>query len=155
MRLLALYAVVLPCVAGAVAYLLRRFPTPGTSPVALAAAGISFAAALSVTLLVPLDVYWLYNPGVGHSHEGGSSGAGGVVANAEASKDASSARAQLSVAWNAAYWSTVVATVLLPLLQVRGTICVSVVVQRSCCAVRRDALPVPWRELRHANLENF
>ena len=109
MPLLALYAVILPSVACAVAYLLRRFPVPGTSPYALAAVGVAFAAALSVTLLVPLDIYWLYAPG--------GSGPGGVVQHP--SSAASSARSTLAVAWLLSYWSTVAATVLLPLLQVR------------------------------------
>jgi hypothetical protein len=109
MPLLALYAVILPSVACAVAYLLRRFPVPGTSRYALAAVGVAFAAALSVTLLVPLDMYWLYAPG--------GTGAGGVMQHP--SKEASSARHALAIAWNLSYWSTVAATVLLPLLQVR------------------------------------
>lgn len=113
MELLLLYAVVLPCVAAAVLYLLRRFPAPRTPLAALLAAGASFAAALSVTLLVPLDVYWLYSPGSGP----GGPGAGGIATHPAPS--ALAARAQLAVAWAAAYWFAVAATVALPLMQVR------------------------------------
>jgi hypothetical protein len=118
MPLLALYALVLPCAAGCLAHLLRRYPAPDTPLAALLATALSFAAAISVTLLVPLDVYWLYAPG--------GTGPGGVAA---ASWEALRARARLAVAWNVAYWASVAATVVLPLLQARAARCV-----RAACA---------------------
>ena len=104
MALLLFYAAVLPCVLLAEAYILRRYPTPGVPRAALAAVAIAFAAALAVTLLAPVDVYWLYSPG-------GPTG--------QPSREAASARAALAIWWNATYWTSVAATVILPLLQAR------------------------------------
>ena len=93
----ALLFVVLPC-----AYLLRRYPAPATPLGAQLCAFAAYGAALMCTALVPLDMLWLYQ------------------ANARPVEAVLRAKAGLAVAWNCAYFAAVAATVLLPLVQVRG-----------------------------------
>jgi len=100
-----------------VAYLLHRFPAPGTPLAAQFVAAAAYGAALLVTALVPLDVYT--------SNQGGKP--------ASQARDARNALQAVAVAWNLAYWSAVGATVVLPLVQVRSCPSASLRCQRLMC----------------------
>lgn len=81
-----------------VAWLLRRFPAPGTPLGARLIAGAAYACALLVAVLAPVDMVMLYP----------SQGAG----RAEA-------RGRLGSAWVVAYTASSFFVVVLPLVQVR------------------------------------